>query len=66
MYGQTSDVRSQSASRYLSLAPSFVASLAVTELFFKFGSFTLELVGFAALWGGLYGAQALVGKALKK
>ncbi len=66
MDGQASLDRRQAASRYATLAPTFVASLAVTELFFKFGSFTLELVGFAALWGGLYGVQALVGRVLKK
>jgi hypothetical protein len=46
--------------RALALAPTFVASLAVTELFFKFGSFSLELVGFAALWGGLYAVQSAI------
>ncbi len=66
MFGQPSVGRSQSASRYFALAPSFAVSLTVTELFFKFGSFSLELVGFAALWGGLYGIQAFVTKALKK
>lgn len=56
----------QATSRYLALAPTFVVSLVVTEVFFKFGSFSLELVGFAALWGGLYGIQALVERVLKK
>ena len=52
--------------RYLAAAPTFVASLVVTELFFKFGSFSLELVGFAALWGALFGLQSLVARSLRK
>lgn len=48
-----------SLARHLPLALCGGASLTVTELFFKFGSFTLELVGFAALWGGLYGLTRL-------
>lgn len=51
--------RAVPAYRYLAAAPSFAASLLTTELFFKFGSFTLEFLGFAALWGGLYGLQSL-------
>ena len=30
--------------------PSFLASLVVAQVFFKFGSFALELMGFLALW----------------
>lgn len=48
-----------SASTYVPLALCGGASLVVTELFFKFGSFSLELVGFAALWSGLYGLTRL-------
>ena len=47
-------------------APTFVASLVVTELFFKWGSFMLELCGFAAVWGTLYGVQSLVTGLFKK
>jgi hypothetical protein len=47
------------ASRDIPIALCGAASLVVTEMFFKFGSFTLELVGFAALWGGLYGLTRL-------
>ena len=31
-------------------APSSTISLIVAQVFFKFGSFTLELAGFLALW----------------
>ena len=47
-------------------APAFAASLVVTELFFKWGSFMLELCGFAAVWGALYGVQSLVTGLFKK
>jgi hypothetical protein len=65
MYGQSSVERRLSASRFLALAPSFVASLVVTELFFKFGSFSLELVGFGVLWGSLCAVQSVVTRWLK-
>jgi hypothetical protein len=58
--------QARTGTRALALAPTFVASLVVTELFFKFGSFSLELVGFAALWGALFGVQSLVAKAVRK
>lgn len=35
---------------YLVQAPSLIASLAVAELFYKFGSFLLECVAFLATW----------------
>jgi hypothetical protein len=35
------------------------ASLYVTNAYFKFGSFALELVGFAALWAALFGLTRL-------
>ena len=31
-------------------APAFAISLIVAELFYKFGSFTLECLGFLATW----------------
>ena len=31
-------------------APALVASLVIAELFYKFGSFTLECLGFLATW----------------
>ena len=55
-----------SVAQALAAAPALIASMTVTELFFKFGSFTLELIGCAALFGGLYGLQTLVVKAFKK
>lgn len=58
-------VQARPRAKALALAPSFVASLVVTELFFKFGSFSLELVGFAGLWAGLFGVQSLVARALR-
>ena len=30
--------------------PSFLVSIVVAQVFFKFGSFALELIGFLALW----------------
>ena len=30
--------------------PSFIVALIIAQLFFKWGSFTLELVGFIATW----------------
>jgi hypothetical protein len=33
--------------------PALLASLAVAEIFFKFGSFLLECVAFLALWRAL-------------
>jgi hypothetical protein len=54
-------VRNQTGFGRLALAaPSFAVSLVMTELFFKWGSFMLELCGFAAVWGALYGVQSLV------
>jgi hypothetical protein len=47
-------------------APSLIAALLVTELFFKFGSFTLEFLGCCAVWGALYGAQSAVTGMFKK
>lgn len=33
--------------------PPFAMAMAVAEIFFKFGSFTLECLGFLALWYAL-------------
>ena len=57
---------SSTLQRASAVAPSLVASLVVTELFFKFGSFTVELLACCALWGFLYGGQTLVARLLKK
>ena len=45
-------------------APALVISLVVAELFYKFGSFTLECVGFLATWFVLDALFALVSRAL--
>ncbi len=34
-------------------APPFAVALVTAEVFFKFGSFTLEVIVFLALWRGL-------------
>jgi hypothetical protein len=46
----------------LRLTPTFVASLVIAELFYKFGSFSLECVAFLATWGALDAASHLVTK----
>ena len=33
--------------------PALIAALLIAEMFFKFGSFTLECVAFLVLWRGL-------------
>ena len=40
--------------------PSFLVSLVVAQVFFKFGNFALELVGFLALWYVTSGAIKLL------
>ena len=45
-------------------APALVISLIVAELFYKFGSFTLECLGFLATWFVLDATFALVARAL--
>ena len=45
-------------------APAFAISLIVAELFYKFGSFTLECLGFLATWFVLDATFALVARAL--
>ena len=47
-------------------APALVISLVVAELFYKFGSFTLECLGFLATWFVLDATFALVARALAR
>ena len=47
-------------------APAFALSLIVAELFYKFGSFTLECLGFLATWFVLDAVFAQIGRALSK
>ncbi len=47
-------------------APALVISLVVAELFYKFGSFTLECLGFLATWFVLDAFLAFVARALAK
>ena len=47
-------------------APALVISLIVAELFYKFGSFTLECLGFLATWFVLDAVFAQIGRALSK
>ena len=47
-------------------APALALSLIVAELFYKFGSFTLECLGFLATWFVLDAVFAQIGRALAK
>ena len=47
-------------------APALVISLVVAELFYKFGSFTLECLGFLATWLLLDVMFALVARVLAR
>ena len=47
-------------------APALVISLVVAEMFYKFGSFTLECLGFLATWLVLDATFALLGRAFAK
>ena len=47
-------------------APALALSLIVAELFYKFGSFTLECLGFLATWFVLDAMFAQLGRALSK
>ena len=47
-------------------APALVLSLIVAELFYKFGSFTLECLGFLATWFVLDAIFAQIGRVLAK
>jgi len=45
-------------------APTLVASLIVAEIFYKFGSFTLECLAYLATWFVLDGVAALIERQL--
>ena len=45
-------------------APALVISLVVAELFYKFGSFTLECLGFLVTWFVLDAVSARIDRAL--
>ena len=47
-------------------APALAISLVVAELFYKFGSFTLECLGFLATWFVLDAVFAQIGRFLSK
>ena len=47
-------------------APALALSLIVAELFYKFGSFTLECLGFLATWFVLDALFAQIGRVLAK
>ena len=47
-------------------APALAISLVVAEMFYKFGSFTLECLGFLATWLVLDAAFALAARAFAK
>ena len=47
-------------------APAFAISLMVAELFYKFGSFTLECLGFLATWFVLDAVLARIGRSLSE
>ena len=47
-------------------APALALSLLVAELFYKFGSFTLECLGFLATWFVLDAAFARTGRFLSR
>ena len=46
--------------------PALVGSLAIAELFYKFGSFTLECLGFLATWFVLDAILAGIARALAR
>ena len=47
-------------------APALVISLLVAEMFYKFGSFTLECLGFLATWFVLDAMLSLVARAFAR
>ena len=47
-------------------APTLVISLVIAEMFYKFGSFTLECLGFLATWFVLDAMFALVARTLAR
>jgi hypothetical protein len=44
------------------LTPSLVVSLTLAELFFKFGSFSLECIAFLVTWGAVDAAIHFVSR----
>lgn len=50
----------------LAQAPILILSLLIAELFYKFGSFTLECIAFLATWYVLDLAASFIGKSLNK
>jgi hypothetical protein len=46
----------------LQQAPTFVGSLVIAEMFYKFGSFLLEAIAFLATWLVLDAAATLFGR----
>ena len=47
-------------------APALAGSLVIAELFYKFGSFTLECLGFLATWFVLDALFAAIARALAR
>ena len=47
-------------------APALVLSLVIAEMFYKFGSFTLECLGFLVTWFVLDALFALVARAFSR
>ncbi len=47
-------------------APALAGSLLIAELFYKFGSFTLECLGFLATWFVLDALFAAIARALSR
>ena len=47
-------------------APALAGSLLIAELFYKFGSFTLECLGFLATWFVLDALFAAIARALAR
>lgn len=46
--------------------PSFIVSLIIAQLFFKWGSFALELLGFLLTWFAVSYLQSAVARLLAK
>lgn len=47
---------------YLLPFATSLPAIMLTEAFYKFGSFTLELVGFIATWAAVYGITRVIAK----
>jgi hypothetical protein len=62
MYSLIRSVRARQL--ILTEAPSAVLSLLIAELFYKFGSFTLECMAFLTTWFAMSGALSLALKAI--